>query len=79
MLPATLSGNQDAIVVVRASDLLLLEDPIGPRFSAYLGGSTAGQLTAVLQWHCYTAFVPHRYPSAVGTVQGTGLVVPSGF
>jgi HK97 family phage major capsid protein len=72
-------ANQDTIVVVRAKDLLLLEDPAGPRFSAFLGSATGGQITVVLQWHHYTAVIPNRYPSAIGTVQGTGLVIPAGF
>ncbi len=71
--------NQDAIVLVRASDVILLEDPVGPRFVAYPGSDSAGQLAVVLGWHMYAAVFPQRYPSAIGSVQGTGLVVPAGF
>jgi HK97 family phage major capsid protein len=79
-LPTNVAGaGQDVIVLVRARDVLLLEDPAGPRFNAYPSGVEAGQLTVVLGWHHYTAAITDRYPSAIGTVQGTGLTLPTGF
>lgn len=72
-------ANQDAIVLVRAKDIILLEEPAGPRFTAMMGTDDAGQMTVVLQWHAYVACVTTRYPSGIGSVQGTGLAVPSGF
>jgi HK97 family phage major capsid protein len=80
-LPTNLGAaeNQDAIVLARTADTLLLEDPLGPRFNAFPVGAEASQLTVVLQWHQYTASIPHLYPSAIGTVTGTGLAVPVGW
>lgn len=71
--------DQDAITLVRAKDVILLEEPAGPRFTAYPSTNAAGQLTVVLQWHAYAAAFTDRYPSGIGSVQGTGLVVPTGF
>lgn len=72
-------ANQDPLVLARTRDILLLEDPLGPRFSAQPGTNAAGQMTVLLQWHAYTAAYTNLYPSAIGTVQGTGLAVPAGF
>jgi HK97 family phage major capsid protein len=71
--------NQDVAVLVRAADVLLLEDPLGPRFTAYTESNAAGQLSVVLNWRHYASAFTNRYPSGIGSVQGTGLVVPSGF
>lgn len=80
-LPANLGAgaNQDTVVLARTSDSILLEDPLGPRFSAYPASNAAGQMTVVLQWHHYTAALTNLTPSAIGTVNGTGLAVPAGF
>jgi HK97 family phage major capsid protein len=80
-LPTNLGSgsNQDVIVLARAKDIVLLEDPAGPRFSAMPGSNLAGQLTVILQWHAYVASIPNRYPSSIGTVSGTGLVIPFGW
>lgn len=77
-IPATLGAgaNQDAIVLARCSDVILLEDPLGPRFTAYPTTNEAGELTVVLSWHHYVAALTSLYPSAIGTVAGTGLVYP---
>jgi HK97 family phage major capsid protein len=79
-IPADLGsgGNQDAIVLVHASDVLLLEEPY-PRFSAFPATNQAGGMIVVLQWHTYAASFPNRYPSGIGQVRGTGLTVPAGF
>jgi hypothetical protein len=82
-LPALLSGevpqtlgtgaNQDCAIVLRAKDLIWL--PSDPIFEVYVdtqGG--AEQMTVFASWHCYAALVSARYPSAVATVQGTGMV-----
>lgn len=80
-IPSNLGAgtNQDCAIVCRGRDILLLEDPAGPRFSAYVSGGLAGEMSVVLQWHTYTAAFTNRYPSSIGTVTGTGFVVPSGF
>ena len=72
-------ADQDAIVTVRARDILLLEDPVGPRLIAQPGTSSAGQMTVVFGWHTYVAALTSRYPSGVGVVTGTGLATPSGW
>lgn len=80
VLPSNLGAgtNQDVVVAVRPADLLLLEEP-APRFSAFAEGGTAAQLSVVLQYHRYVAALTSRYPSAIGTVTGTGFVIPTGF
>lgn len=79
-IPANLGTgtNQDAIVLVRAKDIILLEEA-APRFTSFTAGGNANQLEVVLQWHTYTAAFTSLYPSGIGTVQGTGLVVPAGY
>jgi HK97 family phage major capsid protein len=72
-------ANQDAAIVVRARDIILLEEP-EPHFQALVdtaGG--AAELTVVLVFHTYAAAFTSRYPSAIGSVTGTGFVVPSGW
>ena len=77
-IPADLGAgeNQDTIVAVRARDVILLEDPTGPHFTAMPGTDDAGQLTVLLAWHQYVAAFTSLYPSGIGTLQGTGLVYP---
>ncbi|MGH2902498.1 MAG: phage major capsid protein [Solirubrobacteraceae bacterium] len=67
------SKDQDTVIAVRAKDVLLLEDPVGPRFSAMPATDEAGQLTVVLAWHMYASAFTQRYPSAIGSLMGTGL------
>ncbi len=81
-LPCLLSGevpqdlgtgeNQDAVLVVRMADLLFMQsDPV---FAAYVDASGGpAQLTVVVTWHAYAAFTCTRYPSAIGTLTGTGM------
>jgi len=72
------SGDQDVILAARGSDLVLLEDE--PHFTAVIGGAAGGsQMTVFLTFHTYACFFPSRYPSAVGTLTGTGLTVPAGW
>ncbi len=73
------SANQDEIVMARTSDSILLEDPIGPRFTAMPGANIAGELTVILAWHHYTAALTSLYPQSIGTVVGTGLAYPAGY
>jgi HK97 family phage major capsid protein len=78
-VPANLGagGNQDAVLAARGSDLLLLEsDPI---FQVIAEGEAAQQLGVYLTYHKYVCFIPDRYPSAVGSVTGTGYITPAGF
>ena len=84
-LPVYLDGTipvengRDTVIALRAADLLLLEDPAGPRFTAYPTADVAGQMSVVLQWHAYTTAISSRYPSAIGHVEGSGLAVQAGF
>jgi HK97 family phage major capsid protein len=65
--------NQDLIAVLRLSDLLLFEQPVRQlRFEA-LG---SGNLMIRLQVYSYSAFIPHRWPSSVCLVTGSGLANP---
>jgi HK97 family phage major capsid protein len=77
-IPTDLETNQDAIVLARTRDILLLEED-RPRFSAMAATSDAGELTVILQFHQYVAAFTNRYPSGIGQVRGTGLTVPAGF
>jgi HK97 family phage major capsid protein len=78
-VPANLGagGNQDTVLAARGSDILLLEgDPI---FQVIAEGESAQQLGVYLVCHKYFCFIPDRYPSAVGSVTGTGFITPAGF
>jgi hypothetical protein len=69
--------NQDTALTVRGPDLYLLESD--PYFQAIVEGQGAEELTVYLGYHHYTCFIPDRYPSSIGSVTGTGFVVPSGW
>ena len=84
-MPVTLSGNpgsfsftggnQDAIVVVRSSDMLLFES----QPTMMVGTEVlSGTLQARLQYRAYAAFIV-RYPFGVCVLGGTGLAVQTGF
>lgn len=68
--------NQDQIIALRPSDLLLFEAE--PRTSVMVE-VLSGTLQARLQLRNYAAAITGRYPSGVATVSGTGMVVQSGF
>jgi hypothetical protein len=65
--------------MARTSDSILLEDPLGPRFTAMPGANIAGELTVILAWHHYASALTSLYPQSIGTVVGTGLVYPAGY
>ena len=77
-IPANLgaAANQDSIIVMRGSGIPLFEGV--PNVSVKLE-VLSGTLQARLQWRNYAAAVASTYSSAVATVTGTGMVVPSGF
>ncbi len=77
-IPTTFGAgaNQDAIYMPRTKDTLLLEDPLGPRFTAFPASNLAGELTVVLGWHHYVSAFTNLYPSGIGTLVGTGLAYP---
>jgi HK97 family phage major capsid protein len=66
--------NEDVILVMRASDLLLWESGIRTRVLPEVG---SGTLTTRLQVYGYLAFSAARYPKSVVEISGTGLVAPT--
>jgi len=69
--------NEDIIIVARATDLLLWEENGGAPRQLKFEETLAGQLTVKLVAYGYSAFSAGRYPKAVATVGGTGLVPPT--
>lgn len=70
------AGNQDVIIALRPTDLILLEgEP--QTMVAHEPGS--GTLTARIEMHSYAAAITDRRPAGVSVVSGTGLSKPSGF
>lgn len=62
-------GDEDAIYVLRASDLTLWESGIRTRV---LPEPKAANLTVLLQVYSYLAFSAARYPQSVVTISGLG-------
>ncbi len=69
-------NNQDTIVGVRPSDLLLFE---GEPQTAVMREPGSGSLSARVQMHVNVAAITNRYPSGIGIIEGTGLVVQTGY
>jgi hypothetical protein len=65
-------SNEDCILVLRASDIVLWESGIRARV---LPETRASNLTVLLQTYGYAAFSAARYPQSV--VELTGLTPPS--
>lgn len=68
--------NQDEIFAGRWDDAYLWEG--APRTRA-LTEVLSGTLQVRLQLWNYVAFMPDRYPQSFATINGTGLVTPTGF
>jgi HK97 family phage major capsid protein len=66
--------NEDIIVVFRPSDCRLWEGPLRTRV---LQEVLSGTLAVRFQLYAYSAFMAGRYPAAISTVGGTGLVTPA--
>lgn len=66
--------NQDQIVVCRPAEMILME---GPRRTRILTEVLSGNLTVRLQLFAYVNFFAGRLPSAISTIDGTGLVTPT--
>jgi HK97 family phage major capsid protein len=75
--------NQDAIVLCKPSDMLLLESAPHMRTMFDIGADTEsssdGTLTVRVELHRYVAAIIGRYPTGIAVIQGTGLVTQSGF
>jgi HK97 family phage major capsid protein len=69
--------NQDVMVAYRAADLLLWEEGDGTPRTARFEQTLGGNLTTKLVLYGYSAFTAGRYPAAISTISGTGLVVPT--
>jgi len=79
-IPANLGAgtNQDCVLAVRTSDIILLESD--PKVSVVIDGNgLAQELTVAIIWHAYSALFAGRYPSAIAQVVGTGFVTPAGW
>lgn len=66
--------DEDVVLVMRASDLLLFESGIRTRVLPEVG---SGTLTTRLQVYGYIAFTAGRYPKSVVEIGGAGLVAPT--
>jgi HK97 family phage major capsid protein len=77
-IPATLgaASNQDAIIVCRPSDMLLLET--APKTLVDFE-SASGAMGVRLSLRAYVAAFVGRQPTAIARIIGTGLIVQSGF
>jgi hypothetical protein len=65
-------GNQDVILCLRPSDLLVFEG--APTMSAFTE-TLAGTLEARVQYRCHVGAILGRYPSGISVIGGTGLAV----
>jgi len=66
--------NEDVILVLRASDLLLWESSVRSRVLPEVG---SGTLTVRLQVYGYIAFSAERYPKSTSLIGGSGLATPA--
>jgi HK97 family phage major capsid protein len=73
------AGTQDAIIVLRASDVMLWEGVAGggtePRIEAF-EQPFAGSLGVLFRVYNFAAMAS-RYPASIGVITGTGLAAPS--
>lgn len=67
-------GTEDLILVARMTDQWLWESSIRTRVLPDVG---SGNLTVRLQVYGYLAFSAGRYPKAISTIGGTGLIAPT--
>lgn len=77
-ISATLGAgsNQDELVILRSSDLILFE---APPVAVVLREPLSGTLGARVQLHQRVAAITNRYASGIATVGGTGFAVASGY
>jgi len=69
--------DEDMVIVARAEDLLLWEQGDGSPRELRFEETTSGSLTTKLVVYGYSAFAAGRYPEAIATVGGSGLVAPA--
>jgi len=77
-MPLTLGAgaNEDRIVIVRRSELMLFEDNRGPYLERFDDIGSAN-LTVRFRLHNYVAQCNMRRPKAISVISGTGLVPPT--
>ncbi len=77
-LPITAGGGtEDVVLVLRTADHILWWEGDGSPRQLRFEETQGGNLTVKLVVYGYTAFTAGRYPKAVATVGGTGLVTPT--
>lgn len=78
-LPVNLGGgtNQDDIIGLRASDLLLWEENDGMPMELLFEQTKGSNLTVTIVVYGYSGFTAERYGQAVSIISGTGLVAPT--
>lgn len=69
-------GNQDQIIALRPSDMILLE---GEPQTMVAHEPLSGTLGARIEMHSYAAAFTDRRPAGVSVISGTGLAKPAGF
>ena len=85
-LPAYLDGNlpsnkgagtnETRTIVARFPDLYLWEGAMQTRV---LQEVLSGTLQVRFQVYAYSAFMPHRRPTSISVISGTGMIPPSGY
>lgn len=70
------AGTEDAILIAKWSDAVLMEGSVNTRVLPDVG---SGTLTVRFQLYRYVAFTAGRRPQSFSKVTGTGLIAPSGF
>ena len=76
VMPTNLGAgtNQDPVIVLRREDALLFGE--APQFRVFEQPLSAN-LRVRIQAFQYSAFLPDRFPAAIGVANGTGLVTPT--
>lgn len=70
------STNQSVMYAAKWDDIYLYEGSIRSRV---LTEVLSGTLQVRIQLYNYVAFLPNRFPAAISAINGTGLVVQSGY
>jgi HK97 family phage major capsid protein len=73
LIPTTVGGTQDQIIVARMSDLMAWEGNV--KAEAF-PQTYANQLSVFVRLYNYMSFQPARYPKSISVISGTGLVAP---
>lgn len=75
-IPINLGGgtNEDRIIIVRSSDVILYEGTPRAEASIYPGFAN---LSVNLRFYNYAALHASRYPKSISVISGTGLVTPT--